>query len=199
MPRRAARRDGCPASPRRRRRLPDCSRRHWRRRRPTRCRRWEPRPAPRARRLRQVLRKRRCRGGCRASARSRCGCRGRGSATPPGRARRRRRTGRPYRRVPRRRPRHSCPKSAYSGRSATGSPATGASGPSLARSSSGLRSSSSSTKAERSRFDSCNSLIACINCGVMTSDCDWRNSNLCVSAMEARNRSNESWSDSCLY
>jgi hypothetical protein len=28
-------------------------------------------------------------------------------------------------------------------------------------------------------------LIACISCGVMTSDCDWRNSNLCVSAMKA--------------
>jgi hypothetical protein len=29
-------------------------------------------------------------------------------------------------------------------------------------------------------------LIACINCGVITSDCDWRNSSLCVNAMEAR-------------
>ena len=38
----------------------------------------------------------------------------------------------------------------------------------------------------RSRFDSCSSLIACISCGVITSDCDWRNSSLCVSAMEAR-------------
>ncbi|MGY3034082.1 hypothetical protein ACVIIV_003252 [Bradyrhizobium sp. USDA 4354] len=55
---------------------------------------------------------------------------------------------------------------------------------SLARSSSGLRSSSSSTKVVRSRLDNCSSLIACISCGVMTSDCDCRNSNLCVSAME---------------
>jgi hypothetical protein len=29
-------------------------------------------------------------------------------------------------------------------------------------------------------------LIACISCGVITSDWDCRNSNLCVSAMEAR-------------
>ena len=35
-------------------------------------------------------------------------------------------------------------------------------------------------------FDSCSSLIACISCGVITSDWDWRNSSLCVSAMEAR-------------
>src|SRR6202030_919472 len=73
-----------------------------------------------------------------------------------------------------------------SDRSGPGSPATGTSGPSLARSSSGFRSSSSSTKAERSRLDSCSSLIACISCGVITSDCDCRNSNLCVSAMEER-------------
>src|SRR5439155_23496432 len=81
--------------------------------------------------------------------------------------------------------------------SGTGSPATGGSVPSLARSSSGFRSNSSSTKAERSRLDSCSSLIACISCGVITSDCDWRNSNLCVSAMEARTDP-KSWSDSCL-
>ena len=72
-----------------------------------------------------------------------------------------------------------------------------ASGPSLARSSSGFRSSSSSTKAERSRLDNCSSLIACINCGVMTSDCDCRNSSLCVSAMR-QEPIHESWSDSCL-
>ena len=35
-------------------------------------------------------------------------------------------------------------------------------------------------------FDSCSSLIACMSCGVITSDWDWRNSSLCVSAMEAR-------------
>jgi hypothetical protein len=29
-------------------------------------------------------------------------------------------------------------------------------------------------------------LIACISCGVITSDWDWRNSSLCVSAMEAK-------------
>jgi hypothetical protein len=40
-------------------------------------------------------------------------------------------------------------------------------------------------------------LIACISCGVITSDWDWRNSNLCVSAMKARTVP-ESWSDSCL-
>ena len=72
------------------------------------------------------------------------------------------------------------------GEMAAGSPATGGSVPSLARSSSGFRSSSSSTKAERSRFDSCSSLIACISCGVITSDWDWRNSSLCVRAIEAR-------------
>ncbi len=53
-----------------------------------------------------------------------------------------------------------------------GSPATGGSVPSLARSSSGFRSSSSSTKADRSRFESCSSLMACISCGVITSDWD---------------------------
>jgi hypothetical protein len=31
-------------------------------------------------------------------------------------------------------------------------------------------------------------LMACISCGVITSDWDWRNSNLCVSAIGARNR-----------
>ena len=71
-------------------------------------------------------------------------------------------------------------------RSWAGSPATGDFGPSLARSSSGFRSSSSSTNAERSRFDSCSSLIACMSCGVITSDCDCRNSSLCVSAMRLR-------------
>jgi hypothetical protein len=40
-------------------------------------------------------------------------------------------------------------------------------------------------------------LIACISCGVITSDWDWRNSNLCVSAMMARTI-RENWSDSCL-
>src|SRR5262249_28881994 len=72
------------------------------------------------------------------------------------------------------------------GGGSTASPATCGSGPSLPRSSSGLRSSSSSTKADRSRLDSCSSLMACISCGVITSDWDWRNSNLCVSAMGAR-------------
>jgi hypothetical protein len=40
-------------------------------------------------------------------------------------------------------------------------------------------------------------LIACISCGVITSDCDWRNSNLCVRAIETR-ADPKSWSDSCL-
>src|SRR4051812_40453268 len=44
------------------------------------------------------------------------------------------------------------------------------------RSSSGLRSSSSSTKAATSRLLDCSSLIACRSCGVITSDCDCRRS-----------------------
>src|SRR5690606_30912234 len=51
------------------------------------------------------------------------------------------------------------------------------------RASSGLRSNSSSTKAATSRFDSCNSLIACKSCGGITSDCDWRSSSRCVRAI----------------
>jgi hypothetical protein len=35
-------------------------------------------------------------------------------------------------------------------------------------------------EAARSRFDNCSSLIACISCGVITSDWLWRNSSLCV-------------------
>ena len=44
----------------------------------------------------------------------------------------------------------------------------------LARSSSGLRSSSSSTKAASSRLENCRSLIACRSCGVITRDWPWR-------------------------
>src|SRR5206468_7401911 len=85
-------------------------------------------------------------------------------------------------------------ESPYGPASAGASPAGGSS---LARSSSGFRSSSSSTKVVRSRLDNCSSLIACISCGVMTSDCDCRNSNLCVSAMK-QEPIPKSWSDFCL-
>ena len=73
----------------------------------------------------------------------------------------------------------SSPLSAASVRS----PRSAGSPSSLDRSSSGLRSSSSSTNATRSRLDSCSSLIACISCGVITSDCVCRNSSRCVSAI----------------
>ena len=52
-----------------------------------------------------------------------------------------------------------------------------------ARSSSGLRSISSSTKRSSSRWVSCSSRIDCISCGVITSDCDCRSCSLAASAM----------------
>src|SRR5205085_4198105 len=51
------------------------------------------------------------------------------------------------------------------------------------RSSSGFFSISASTYSASSRFESCSSLIACCNCGVMTRDWPCRSSSRCVSAM----------------
>ena len=83
---------------------------------------------------------------------------------------------------------------ALSFRSLSFFPALGFTLPSFARSRSGLRSSSASTWAVRSRLDSCSSLMACISCGVITRACVWRNCNFCVSAIVF----SDSWSGSCL-
>ena len=169
------------------------------RRRPIRCKRSARHPARRARRPRPALRRRRSRDRCRRSAPSRRGCRDRGPSTA---------------RRPPRNPRQRRPgrldalagaviavSGAVLGRHFAalggGFARDRRLGPSLARSSSGLRSSSSSTNATRSRLDSCSSLIACISCGVITSDCVCRNSRRCVSAIEARTDPGN-WSDSCL-
>ena len=178
-----ARRDDRRASLRRRQRLRDCSCRRWRRRRPIRYRRSAPHPARCARRLRRAPRKTRCRAAvsrvCSISARLPSSRFIHSSWTGSKLA-----GGAGSRRIRRRTPRQSRFRKARPARRRLAGHRR--SGPSLARSSSGFRSSSSSTKADRSRFESCSSLIACISCGVITSDCDWRNSNLCVSAMEAR-------------
>ena len=58
---------------------------------------------------------------------------------------------------------------------------------------SGFCSSSVSTKADSSRFESCSSLIACCSCGVMTSACVCRRSSLCESAMPTLITRIESW------
>ncbi len=141
------------------------------------------------RRLRPALRKRRCRAGCPASARSRCGCRGRGSSTPPGRARR------PSPPEPRDHiggiaaavlAGHSCRNRGTRRARRPARPPPGPPGRRWRAPAADCAPVPPRRRPTRSRFDSCSSLIACINCGVITSDCDWRNSNLCVSAMEAR-------------
>ena len=86
----------------------------------------------------------------------------------------------PHRAAPRPRP-AGCPTVATAWLSAPSStrgavstrcPSSGPASTRSSRSSSGLRSSSSSTKAVTSRLEDCSSLIACRNCGVITSDCD---------------------------
>src|ERR1700676_2496015 len=74
--------------------------------------------------------------------------------------------------------------SASGGGASLAEPSTGAS----SRSSSGLPSSSWSTNTVSSVWESCRSLIACCNCGVITRLCAWRRSSLWVTAMAAAYR-----------
>ena len=154
------------ASARPTRRLRDCSRRP----RGRRCRRWPIRMERSAGRrlcaVRRRLRRRgiRCRDRCRAALRSRCGsfpgCRRSGRPRPPPLTRRRRNPLRPARARPRRCPaRHRW------------------------RARAGVLFELPLDVGDRSRFESCSSLMACISCGVITSAWLWRISSRCDSAM----------------